>query len=46
VRHEALAAVASQSKDPEYLNKFINYSDRLIRESAQVAQFEIHYWND
>lgn len=46
MRHEALAAVASQSKDHEYLNKFLSHPDRLIRESAQVAQFEIHYWHD
>ena len=46
MKHEALGAIARQSKDPEYLNKFINIPDRLIRESAQVAQFEIHYWNN
>lgn len=47
VRHEALAAVASQSKDGEYLAKFLGgeYS-QLIRESAEVAIHTIKYWND
>ena len=34
VRHEALAAVASQSKDHLYLDKFVKSPNRLIRESA------------
>ena len=46
MKHEALGAIARQSKDAEYLNKFINIPDRLIRESAQVAQFEINYSKD
>jgi deoxyhypusine monooxygenase len=46
VRHEALAAVASQSKDASYLDKFVNHPNGLIRESALVAQYSIHYWND
>ncbi len=44
VRHEALAAVASQSKDVHYLEKFVNHENRLIKESAQVAEFTIKYW--
>ena len=39
-----MAAVASQSKDPAYLDKFTNHPNLLIRESALVAQFEIEYW--
>ena len=46
MRHEALAAVASQSKDIEYLEKFINHESQLIKESAEVAKFTIKYWND
>lgn len=37
VRHEALAAVASQSKDEKYLEKFLSNPSQLIRESALVA---------
>jgi deoxyhypusine monooxygenase len=31
VRHEALAAVASQSKDVHYLDKFVDHPSQLIR---------------
>ena len=46
MRHEALAAVASQSKDVNYLQKFVGHENRLIKESAQVAEFTIKYWSE
>ena len=46
VRHEALAAVASQSSDEQYLQKFAEHPCPIIRESAQVAIYEIKYWHD
>ena len=44
VRHEALAAVASQSTDFKYLEKFLTYENQLIRESAEVAYCSIKDW--
>ena len=45
MRHEALAAVASQSKDEAYLQKFADHPSQVIRESALVAIGEIKYWH-
>ena len=45
MRHEALAAVASQSKDEKYLEQFSSHPSQIIRESAEVAIGEIKYWH-
>lgn len=46
VRHEALIAYGAIAQDKEYLKKFVNDPDRIVKESAIVALHTIDYWNN